>query len=92
MPGVYEITETLPPPGYLLNSAPQLITLFPGRTSAVEFHNYRKPNLKILKVDEMTGLPLAGAEFSVKLKDGSIIWEGLTDENGEIHLTDLTDD
>jgi uncharacterized surface anchored protein len=40
----------------------------------------------------MTGLPLAGAEFSVKHKDGSIVWEGLTDERGEIRLTDLDAD
>jgi hypothetical protein len=91
-PGVYEVTETLPPPGYLANDAPQLITLFPNRTGALEFANYKKPGLTILKVDEMTGLPLAGAEFSVKRKEGSVVWEGLTDERGEIHLSDLESD
>jgi uncharacterized repeat protein (TIGR01451 family) len=91
-PGVYEIIETLPPAGYLPNNTPQLITLFPNRTGAAQFTNYKKPGLTILKVDEMTGLPLAGAEFSIKHKDGSIVWEGLTDANGEINLTGLSDD
>jgi len=91
-PGVYEVTETLPPTGYLPDKTPQLITLFPNRTGIAAFANSKKPGLTILKVDEMTGLPLAGAEFSVKHKDGSIVWEGLTDKNGEINLTDLQAD
>jgi uncharacterized surface anchored protein len=91
-PGVYEITETLTPPGYLPNETPQLITLFPNRVGIAEFTNYKKPGLTILKVDETTSLPLSGAEFSVKRKDGSIVWEGLTDANGEIHLADLDPD
>jgi uncharacterized surface anchored protein len=92
LPGVYEVFEVLPPPGYLPNSTPQLITLFPNHTGTVQFTNAKKPGLTILKIDEMTGLPLAGAEFSVKHKDGSIVWEGLTDERGEIHITDLDAD
>jgi uncharacterized surface anchored protein len=91
-PGVYEIIEVLPPAGYLPNTTPQLITLFPNRTGIAQFANFKKPGLTILKVDEMTGLPLPGAEFSVKHKDGSIVWEGLTNEQGEINLKDLTDD
>ncbi|MDR1060322.1 MAG: hypothetical protein LBL83_03715, partial [Clostridiales bacterium] len=90
-PGVYEIIETLPPPGYLPNGAPQLVTLFPNRTGAAVFGNFKKPGLTILKVDEMTGLPLEGAEFSVRRKDGPVVWEGLTDGRGEIHLPDLQD-
>jgi uncharacterized surface anchored protein len=91
-PGVYEITETTAPPGYLQDAPAQLITLFPNRTGIAEFKNHLKPGLTILKVDEMTAQPLANAEFSIKHKDGSIIWEGLTDKNGQIHLTDLEDD
>ncbi|MDR1574246.1 MAG: Cys-Gln thioester bond-forming surface protein [Clostridiales Family XIII bacterium] len=91
-PGVYELIETLPPSGYLPNGEPQLITLFPNRTGAAQFANGKKPGLTILKVDEMTSLPLAGAEFSVKHKDGSIVYEGLTDANGLIHLGDLKAD
>ena len=91
-PGVYEVTETLPPPGYLRNNTPQLITLFPNRIGIVEFTNAKKPGLTILKIDEVTTKPLPGAEFSIKRKDGAVVWEGLTDENGEINLTGLTDD
>jgi uncharacterized surface anchored protein len=91
-PGVYEIIEVLPPAGYLPNTTPQLITLFPNRTGITQFANFKKPGLTVLKVDELIGLPLAGAEFSVKHKDGSLVWEGLTNEQGEINLKDLTDD
>lgn len=90
-PGVYEIIETLPPAGYLPNHTPQLITLFPNRTGIAQFVNAKKPGLTILKVDSRTAKPLENAEFSVKYKDGAVIWEGLTDKNGQIQLTDLKD-
>jgi uncharacterized surface anchored protein len=47
LPGVYEIFETLPPPGYLSNTTPQLITLFPNHTGTVQFANAKKPGLTI---------------------------------------------
>ena len=81
-PGVYEITETMPPPGYLPDNSPQLITLFPNRTGIAVFTNNKEPGLTILKIDAVTSLPLEGAEFSVKRKDGSVVWEGLSGENG----------
>jgi uncharacterized surface anchored protein len=90
-PGVYEITETLAPEGYLLGNPPQLITLFPNRTGVAQFTNLRKPSLTIRKYDEGTGLPLADAEFSVRHKDGSIVFEGMTDADGVITLENLAD-
>ncbi|MDR1205672.1 MAG: hypothetical protein LBL26_09380 [Peptococcaceae bacterium] len=90
-PGVYEITETLAPEGYLLGNPPQLITLFPNRTGVAQFTNLRKPSLTIRKYDEGTGLPLADTEFSVRHKDGSIVFEGMTDADGVITLENLAD-
>jgi uncharacterized surface anchored protein len=46
-PGVYEITETLAPEGYLLNTAKQLITLFPNRTGIAQFTDHKMPGLTI---------------------------------------------
>jgi uncharacterized surface anchored protein len=51
--------------------------------------NERKPSLVINKYDEKTGERLPGAEFSVKKKDGSIVWEGMVDENGRAEIADL---
>jgi 5-hydroxyisourate hydrolase-like protein (transthyretin family) len=90
-PGVYEITEILAPEGYLLGNPPQLITLFPNRTGVAQFTNLKKPALTIRKYDEGTGLPLADAEFSVRHKDGSVIFEGMTDADGAITLENLDD-
>jgi uncharacterized surface anchored protein len=90
-PGVYEVTETLAPAGYLPDAPPQLVSLRPGKTGAAQFTNHKKPGLTILKADELTGALLAGAEFSVRHKDGPLVFEGLTNEQGEINLPDLAE-
>lgn len=67
MPGVYEIWEQSVPDGYLLNEAHQMITLFPNRTGTVQFQNYPKPTLTVNKIDSITGDPIKGAKFNVKV-------------------------
>jgi hypothetical protein len=89
-PGVYEITETLPPPTYFPSTAPQLITLFPNRTGTVEFANRPRPVLTVLKRDAVTGRPLAGVKFLVQRLEGETIGEFLTDESGRIKLSPKT--
>jgi uncharacterized surface anchored protein len=89
-PGVYEITETMPPPNYFPNTTPQLITLFPNRTGVAEFANRPRPVLKILKRDAVTGEPLQNVKFKVQRLEGETIGEFLTDVNGRIELSPST--
>jgi uncharacterized repeat protein (TIGR01451 family) len=88
-PGVYTATEIFVPEPYVLDSMPQTILLEAGKSAAITFMNTKKPGLIIWKYDEATGLPLAGAEFSVAKKGGSIVYEGITPPTGMIHLENL---
>jgi uncharacterized surface anchored protein len=88
---IYSIEEIAAPDGYILETQHKDIQLEWGKVQQLVFQNVRKPGLTITKYDEATGLPLAGAEFSVALKGGSIIFEGQTDANGKIHLSELAE-
>lgn len=97
-PGVYEIWEQSVPDSYLLNEEHQLITLVPNRTGTVQFQNYPKPTLKILKVDSITGDAIKGAKFSITYASNDTFTGEVndlgtyyTDENGEIEITKLQD-
>ncbi|GHU36011.1 hypothetical protein FACS1894105_05680 [Clostridia bacterium] len=92
--GSYTIEEISPPAGYALaDNSSERIQFFDvpregGYTVKITFANKKLPGLTVLKVDEDTGLPLAGAEFSIK-HNGNIVYEGLTDASGVINLADL---
>ena len=92
LPGVYTITEQSVPENYILDTTPQTVTLFPNKETQVEFQNYQRPTLKIVKVD-INGKHLTGAIFEVKTKAGVKIGDFPVDANGEItvpqkHLTE----
>lgn len=87
--GTVEIFELSSPEGYVLDESRQSIKLEAGKKASVTLKNKSKPGLIIKKYDEDTGLPLANAEFSVAVKGGKVIYEGMTDKSGEIRLHDL---
>lgn len=87
--GTVEIFELSSPEGYVLDESRQSIKLEAGKKASVALKNKSKPGLVIKKYDEDTGLPLANAEFSVAVKGGKVIYEGMTDKSGEIRLHDL---
>ena len=87
--GTVEIFELSSPDGYVLDENHQSIKLEAGKKASVTLKNKSKPGLVIKKYDEDTGLPLANAEFSVAVKGGKVIYEGMTDKSGEIRLHDL---
>ena len=98
-PGVYEVTEQAPPPGYLpAREATQLITLEANKLGTVIFTNYEKPTLTVYKVSSVSGEPLKGAKFQIKYRSNntengfmSDLGYYLTDENGQFKLENLTD-
>ena len=98
-PGVYEVTEQEPPVGYLPSREPsQLITLSANRLGTVIFSNHEKPTLTVNKISSVSEEPLQGVKFKVTYRSNNTetgamqnLGNFLTDENGQIHLAELTD-
>ena len=98
-PGVYQITETVPPVGYLPAQQPtQLITLVANRTGTVIFENHVQPGLTVNKIDSVTANPIKGAKFHITYGSNNTftgdindLGDFLTDENGQITLSHLRD-
>lgn len=68
-PGVYSVKEIAAPSGYVLNDTEYHVELFPGKDSTLVVNNEKKPNLKIVKTDAVTGAPLSGVTFTVNKAD-----------------------
>jgi len=97
-PGVYQVTETSAPTGYLLNNTAQLITLVSNRVGTLAFENSAKPSLTINKVDSITGDPIKGAKFHITYASNNTfsgeindLGDYYSDENGKIVLEELKD-
>ncbi len=90
-PGVYSIKEIEAPDGYILNEREYHVELFPGKESQIVILNSEKPSLKIVKTDALTGKPIAGVGFLVRLADGSTENTVVIDENGEAWLAHLNE-
>ena len=88
-PGVYSVQELAAPGGYVTDSSEYHATLFPGQTSEVVVNNAKKPNLKIVKTDALTGEPVQGVTFTLKTGDGATLLTTATNVNGEILLEQL---
>jgi uncharacterized surface anchored protein len=88
-PGTYSVTELSVPGPYVLDSTPRTVILEPGKTATIVLKNSKKPGIIIRKYDEDTALPLAGAEFSIAKKGGSVVFEGVTGASGMIHVENL---
>jgi uncharacterized repeat protein (TIGR01451 family) len=88
--GWYRVTELAPPPGYVSGDAEfKDIFLAGGENKTLIFENVKKPTLIIWKYDLQTAGTLPNAEFSIRKKDGPVVFEGVTDSEGKIKLTDL---
>lgn len=88
-PGVYSVKEIAAPSGYVLNDTEYHVELFPGKDSTLVVNNEKKPNLKIVKTDAVTGAPISGVTFTVNKADSSTLTTVKTDANGEALLTAL---
>lgn len=88
-PGVLSVQELEAPAGYVKNDTEYHVELFPGRESQLVVNNEAKPDLKIVKTDAVSGEPVAGVTFTIKMADGRTITTEATDANGEIFLEDM---
>ena len=91
VPGWYEIREVAVPDGYVLDPEPRIIEIINAHdTVHVPFKNYQDTQLIILKKDNQTGLPLAGARFTITTAGGSVISTNLvTGSTGYATLSGL---
>ena len=79
--GVYTVTEQTPL-RYVAQGS-KTVTVNSGQTAIASFTNTLiQGNLKILKVDGETDLPIAGALFEVYDENDVLISQKMTDENG----------
>jgi uncharacterized surface anchored protein/uncharacterized protein (DUF433 family) len=88
-PGIFSIEEIVAPSGYLLDSQHKDVELLPGDAKQVIFTNRARPKLRILKVDAITGEPLANAELRVTKVEDATVSEYKTDASGEILIENL---
>lgn len=91
VPGMYEIREVSVPDGYVLDPEPRIIEVVNNHdTVLVPFTNFQDTQLIILKKDNQTGEPLAGARFTITTAGGSAINANLvTGPNGYATLNGL---
>lgn len=83
-PDYYIVTEIVAPEGYILDSREHTLEIAKGKVATITLNNQKKPSLEILKVDTITKQPLAYAVFKISYKNGEVIGEFTTDENGRI--------
>ena len=88
-PGWYVVEEVQAPDGYILSSTPVNVEVKSGRPAQVEFVNYQKPLLQIIKLDADTNKVLIGAKFKVTQVNGALVGEYITDKDGLISIEGL---
>jgi len=84
IPGEYHIREISTKDGYVLNTETKTIILHGNDDVTVTFHNLKRPELLIKKLDGKTNKPLPGAHFRISKGDQVLFDDLITDENGEI--------
>ena len=88
-PGVWSVLELSAPSGYVKNETEFHVELFAGKESQLVVENQAKPDLKIVKTDAITGEPVEGVTFKIKMADGRTITTEASDQNGEVFLEDM---
>ena len=89
-PGVYEVTETEAPEGYIKSDEVRTFEAKADGNVQIVFKNYKKPSLTVTKIDSENGDTLYGATFRIaKVGDSTRYYDKTTDRNGEITLKNL---
>ena len=89
--GIYYLTETAAPNGYVLDSTPVTVEITTGgQTVSKTFVNTPAVgSIVITKTDSATGATLPGVHFKLADANGSTIKEGDTDSNGTLSFTNV---
>ena len=83
--GWYKIAETKAPDGYMINETPKDVEITGNQFLKIVFENKKLAGLQIKKIDEVTGVALPGARFTIEKQNGEKIY---TNENGMEFTTD----
>lgn len=92
--GVYVITETKAPFGYVIDNTPQTVTVKAGVMAEVVFKNSKLGGAIIKKLDSVTNQPIKGAVIQIHKANGftrfgtagDLVGEFVTNESGIINL------
>ena len=90
--GTYMIEEIYVPEPYNMDTKPQYLEI-DGRHNAysITFNNYADGYVYVKKLDNITGLPLAGAEFEIRTAGGELVDQvRITDSSGYVKFGPLT--
>ena len=80
----YLVKETITGDIYVLNEEPQKVTLKEDEITSITFENEKKKGqIKVIKTDGETEIPLQDVTFIVENSKGEIVDRIITDENGE---------
>ena len=80
----YLVKETITGDIYVLNEEPQKVTLQEDEITSITFENEKKKGqIKVIKTDGETEVPLQDVTFIVENSKGEIVDRIITDENGE---------
>ena len=90
-PGTYLVKEVKTDNAHILNSTPQQIEIKAGQKRIAElvFFNDLKPGIFLVKLDNLTMKGIPNIKFLIEKIGGNYSEEHITDENGEINLTNL---
>lgn len=83
----YQVFETRVADGYVLSTEVKDVQLEAGKTTKLQFVNYRKPTITIRKIDEATGLGLDNAVIRVWREGVDEYQDYTTSDGGYIRLT-----
>jgi len=88
--GNYKVREISTVGNYILNSQLYDISVEYNKTSNITVSNYyKKGNLKVVKVDSETNVPIANVGFNLLNSSGSVVASGTTNSNGELYFYNL---
>jgi len=96
-PGTYELTETTPPPGFQMNTESLTVVAAPDGSVTINgqpangflLHDVPLSEFIFRKLDASTGLPLAGATFTLT-QNGTIVGIATSGSDGLVNFGILT--
>jgi uncharacterized surface anchored protein len=88
-PGWYAVSEYAAPQGYILDDTPKSVQVVSEKLHKLEFANRKLASIQIIKTDEYSGDPLAGAKFRVTTQAGEFVADVVTDASGKATIGEV---
>lgn len=88
--GTYHVQEIDPPTGFILSDEITDITISTDNKNTVVFERSNEANkMTLKKSDIVSSKPVPNATVTIYDASGAVFFEGKTDDNGEIHLSEV---